>query len=86
MAKLTIKKGDTVQVIAGANKGHKGAVLDLDHTRLRVRVQGYGLQTKYDQQEGKIERERFIDYSNVKLVSAAEATAKKKTTKKAASK
>lgn len=81
--KLKIKKGDTVQVVAGADKGKKGSVLDLDRTKLKVRVQGVAEKTHYSDKDGLTKIEGFINYSNVKLVQAA-AQAKKKTSKKAA--
>ena len=84
--KLKIKKGSEVKVIAGADKGKTGSVLDVDAKRLKVRVQGVRVQTKLDKKENQlIKTEGFIDYSNVQLV-AAKKKAKKKTTKKAAKK
>ena len=85
--KLKIKKGDTVEVIAGADKGKKGAVLELDSKKLKVRVQGARIQTHFDKKEGVLKKEGLLDYSNVKLVEkAAAATKTKKTAKKSASK
>ena len=86
MKKLAVKKGDTVQVIAGADKGKKGTVLSLDKKRLKLKVQGVAVKTHYSEQEGMQQLEGFIDYSNVKFVSAAAAKKAKKKTKKAASK
>ncbi len=87
MIKLKIKKGDTVQVIAGSDKGKKGSVLELSKAQpFKVKVQGVRMQTHFDSKEGKHTKEGFIDYSNVKLVSAAAATKKKATKKKAAAK
>lgn len=80
--KLKIKKGATVEVIAGAEKGKKGTVLEINPNDLKIKVQGIRVQTKNDKKEGFIKREGFIDYSNVKLVETAPA--KKKTSKKAA--
>ncbi|MBX2988885.1 MAG: 50S ribosomal protein L24 [Bdellovibrionaceae bacterium] len=81
--KLKIKKGATVQVITGSDKGKKGEVLAIDHLNLRIKVQGVKVQTHFDKKEGQLKKEGFIDYSNVKLVSAAAEKAKK-TSKKAA--
>lgn len=76
--KLKIKKGDTVEVIAGSDKGKKGTVLSINTNRLKISVSGVRVQTHFDKKEGKFEREGFIDYSNVKLVSAKKAAAPKK--------
>ena len=82
--KLKIKKGDTVQVIAGSDKGKKGAVLAIDSKKLRIKVQGVRVRTHYDQKEGILHKEGFVDYSNVKLSEVAKA--KKPATKKTATK
>jgi len=84
--KLKIKKGDTVQVIAGQQKGAKGAVLAVNPTKLKVKVQGVRVQTNFDKKEGIIKAEGFIDYSNVKLVESAAKEAKKAGKAKAARK
>lgn len=85
MRKLSIKKGATVQVITGSDKGKKGEVLEVNANTLKVKVQGVKVQTHYDKKEGLLKKEGFIDYSNVKLVSAPDAkAAAKKPAKKAA--
>lgn len=81
--KLKIKKGATVQVITGSDKGKKGSVLAVDAKNMKVLVQGVKVQTHYDKKDGLLKKEGFIDYSNVKLVEAA---AKEKKTSKKASK
>ena len=74
--KLKIHKGDTVQVIAGADKGKKGSVLSIQkkEKKIRIKIQGVKMMTHFDQQEGRHEAEGFIDYSNVKLVEKKAAT------------
>ncbi|MFP5520519.1 MAG: KOW motif-containing protein [Bdellovibrionia bacterium] len=79
--KLKIKKGATVQVIAGSDKGKKGTVLAVDAVKMKVKVQGVKVQTHFDKKEGLLKQEGFIDYSNVKMLEAA-GTDKKKTAKK----
>ncbi len=85
--KLKIKKGATVKVITGSDKGKTGTVLDIltgDPSNLRIKVQGVRMQTKVDKKENQLIRtEGFMDYSNVALV---EKTAKKKPAKKAQAK
>lgn len=82
--KLKIRKGATVQVIAGAEKGKKGTVMEVDSRKLRIKIQGVKVMTHFDKKEGLQQREGFIDYSNVKLVEGPAPT--KKPAKKAASK
>ncbi|KYG62560.1 KOW motif domain-containing protein [Bdellovibrio bacteriovorus] len=79
--KLKIKKGATVQVITGSDKGKKGSVMAVDVKNMKIQVQGVKVQTHYDKKDGLLKKEGFIDYSNVKLVEAA--TKEKKTSKKA---
>lgn len=79
--KLNIKKGSTVQVIAGADKGKKGTVLAVNAKAMKIQIQGVKVQTHYDKKDGLLKKEGFIDYSNVKLIEAASGD-KKKTSKK----
>lgn len=71
--KLSLKRGDLVQVISGKDKGATGKILKLDREKLRVVVEGVNLVTKHvkpngTNQEGKIEKfEAPIHYSNVLL-------------------
>lgn len=81
--KLKIKKGDTVQVIAGAQKGTKGAVLSIDPTKLKIKVQGIRIQTNFDKKEGIVKGEGYFDYSNVKLVESSAKESKKAAKSKA---
>ncbi len=84
MIKLKIRKGDTVQVLAGADKGKKGEVIAIDPTALKIKVQGVRVQTHYDKKEGMLKKEGFVDYSNVKLISKGTGAKAPKTSKKAA--
>lgn len=83
--KLKIKKGATVEVIAGADKGKKGTVLEIDSRKMRIRVQGVKVMTHYSKEDGLKELEGFFSYSNVKLVEGP-AASEKKSGKKAAAK
>jgi large subunit ribosomal protein L24 len=84
--KLKIKKGDTVQVVSGSDKGKKGAVLAVEPQALKIKVQGVKVMTHFDKKEGKRTEEGFIPYSKVKLVEKAAAEKKKTAKKKPASK
>jgi len=82
--KLKIRKGDTVQVTAGADKGKKGKVLQVEPKRMKVKVEGVKVMTHFDKKDGQKKLEGFFDYSNVKLVEKTGGDAKKKTSKKKA--
>jgi len=72
--KLKIKKGDTVKVIAGNNKGNVGRVLTIDPSGMRVLVEGVNLRSKAvrpsqtNPNGGIVKQEAAIHYSNVQLV------------------
>lgn len=84
--KLRIKKGDTVQVIAGADKGRKGEVLEVVVKNLKIRVSGVAEKTHFDKKDGIKKAEGLIDYSNVKLVESKAKEVKKSKSKSAAKK
>ncbi len=87
--KLKIKKGDTVQVTTGSDKGKKGTVIEVKPLAMKIKIQGVKIQTHYDKKDGLLKKEGFIDYSNVKLIEVAAAKEKKaavKTTKKTSAK
>ena len=79
--KLKIKKGATVEVISGAEKGKRGSVLEIVKEKMMIRVQGVRMQTHYSAQDGMSKREGLLHYSNVKLIEGA--APKKKASKKA---
>lgn len=79
MAGLFVKKGDTVQVISGRDKGAKGKVIATDAQRGRVVVEGVNRITKHTtqtqsargaQQGGLLTTEAPIHVSNVQLVDS----------------
>jgi large subunit ribosomal protein L24 len=84
MIKLKIKKGEQVQIIAGADKGKKGTVLEVLPKEMKLKIQGVRMQTHFDKKDGLLQKEGFIDYSNVKALSAAKETKAKKTKSKSA--
>ncbi len=76
MAKLKIKKGDLVEVIAGKDRGRRGKVLRVDPGRRRVVVEGVNFIKRHTRpnpskniQGGIVEREAPIHVSNVMVVS-----------------
>ncbi len=69
-AKLKIKKGDNVVVIAGRDKGKSGSVLQVNPTEMRVVVQGVNVAKRHTkarpgQPGGVVEKELPIHVSNV---------------------
>ena len=71
---MHVKKGDTVIVIAGNDKGSTGAVVEVQRDRNRVIVEGVNIRTKHEKptqqnpQGDRVEREFPIHASNVMLL------------------
>jgi len=74
MKKLHIKKGDTVYVNAGNDKGKTGKVLSVDPSKDRVIVEGINMVSKHTKpnskqpQGGIIKQEAGIHVSNLNLI------------------
>ncbi len=70
-----IRKGDQVVVIAGRDNGKRGRVLEVLPAKSRVKVEGVAIQKKHQRANpqnnrggGIIDKEAFIDISNVQLI------------------
>ena len=79
MAKMKIKKGDTVRIITGKDKGKEGKVLVTDSVNGRVVVEGVSMVTKHQRnngmnQGGIVHKEAPIHVSNVMLVVGGKTT------------
>ncbi len=80
MAMFKIKKGDTVKVITGKDKGKEGKVIDIDRKNRRVLVEGVNMITKHmkpsaaNANGGIVQREAMIDISNVMYVHKGKPT------------
>lgn len=74
MSKTNIKKGDTVQVLAGNDRGKQGRVVKVDATKQRAIVEGVNMVTKHAKpsakhpQGGRIQMEAPIHISNLSLL------------------
>lgn len=72
MAKLKIRKGDHVVVVAGKDKGRKGEVIKVMPKQQRVLVQGVNMIRRHqrqtaEQEGGIINKEASLHISNVAL-------------------
>lgn len=78
MAKTKLKKGDNVRVIAGADKGKTGTILDVDRESNRARVTGVNVVKRHMKkgrsttapEGGILEKEAPVHLSNLMLVDA----------------
>jgi large subunit ribosomal protein L24 len=79
--KVHVRKGDTVQVIAGRDRGKVGEILSVNPKKSQVIVEGVNIRTKHvkPQQEGEsgqiVTQEAPIHSSNVMLYSEKEKVA-----------
>ena len=80
MSAVRIKKGDTVKVIAGKDKGKEGKVLAVNAKNSTVLVENVNVVTKHtkpsaaNQQGGIVTKEAPLHISNVMLLVDGKAT------------
>ena len=74
--KIKIKKGDTVRVITGSNKGAEGSVLSVSRETNKAIVEGVNVVKKHNKpnaqnpQGGITEKEAPIHISNLSLLTS----------------
>ncbi len=75
MVKLKIRRGDKVVVLAGRDKGKRGRVLEVAPAKGKIKIEGAGMIKRHQRANpqsnrggGIIEKEAFIDISNVQLI------------------
>ena len=75
--KLHIRKGDTVKILAGDDKGKQGKVLEVTREKRRALVEGINMMTKHTKpsagkpEGGILKVESFIHISNLMLIDPA---------------
>jgi large subunit ribosomal protein L24 len=81
--KIKIRKDDTVQVIAGKDKGKSGRVLQVDRDKGKVLVEGISMAKRHTRPNpakqikgGIAERESAIAVSNVMIVTSGNQTSR----------
>ena len=78
--KLKIKKGDTVRVITGSNKGTEGTVLSVSRETSKAIVEGVNMVKKHNKpnaqnpQGGIVKKEASMHISNLMLLEDGEVT------------
>ena len=71
--KIHIKKGDTVFILSGKDKGKTGEILEIDRKQNKVKVKSINMNKIHmkptkENKGGIISKESFIHISNLKLV------------------
>ena len=72
-----IKKGNQVEVICGKDKGKKGEVIEILRPSYRAKVKGINIIKKHtkttkEKKGGIVEKENFIDLSNLSAINSKE--------------
>jgi large subunit ribosomal protein L24 len=74
-----VRKGDQVIVMAGRDKGKRGRVLDVKPGEGKVKVEGVAVVKRHQRANpganrpgGILEREAYVDISNVQLIDPAD--------------
>jgi large subunit ribosomal protein L24 len=86
MQKFHVKRGDSVVVIAGSQKGKSGKILEVLAAKSRARVEGVAmikrhLKKSQEHPQGTIaEREGSVHISNLMLQSVFDSSKRKKAT------
>ena len=73
MIKIKIKKGNTVKILSGNDRGKSGEVIKLFPKNFSAIVKGMNLKKKHqkptkEKKGGIVSKENFIHLSNLKLV------------------
>ena len=74
MSKINIKKGDTVYVLSGEDRGKEGRVLEVQRSKYRAIVEGVNIVTKSTKpsakhpQGGLVKIEAPVHISNLALI------------------
>jgi large subunit ribosomal protein L24 len=84
MQKFHIKRGDTVIVISGSQKGKEGKVIEVLPAKQRARIEGIAMIKRHEKKSEKnpqgaiTEREGSVHISNLMLKSAFDASTRRK--------
>ena len=84
---MTIKKGLKVKILAGKDKKKEGEVIEIDRKNYRAKVKGINIVKKHikttkEKKGGIVDKENFINISNLALIDLKITNKKKIETKK----
>ena len=83
---MTVKKGIKVRILAGKNKKKEGEIIEIDRPNYRAKIKGINIIKKHvkttkEKKGGIIEKENFINISNLAVIESIKDTKKEKKTK-----
>ena len=78
---MTIKKGMKVKILAGKDKKKEGEVIEIDIKKNRAKVKGINIIKKHvkttkEKKGGIIEKENFINISNLFAINSSKTNKK----------
>ena len=81
-----IKKGEKVKILAGKDKNKDGEVIDIDRQNNRAKVKGINIVKKHikttkEKKGGIIEKENFLNMSNLAIIDTQKKVEKSGTKK-----
>ena len=80
---MIIKKGTTVKILAGKDKKKIGEVIEIDRSNNRAKVKGMNIIKKHikttkEKKGGIVEKENFINISNLMTIESSKINKKEK--------
>ncbi len=84
---MLIKKGNKVKILCGKDKNKEGEIIEIDRKNFRAKVKGLNIIKKHvkttkEKKGGIIEKENFLNMSNLSIIAEAKKESKKKEIKK----
>ena len=84
---MDIKIGNKVKIICGKDKNKEGEIIEIDRKNFRAKVKGLNLIKKHvkttkEKKGGIFEKENFLNFSNLSIISTGKKEIKKKEAKK----
>ena len=81
-----IKKGNKVKILTGKDRNKEGEVIELDRKNNRAKVKGVNIVKKHvkttkEKKGGIIDKENFVNISNLSVISAKKVEKKKEAKK-----
>ena len=79
---MTIKKGMSVKILAGKDKKKEGEIIEIDRKNYRAKVKGINIVKKHvkttkEKKGGIIEKENFVNISNLLIINSSKKDKKK---------
>ena len=76
-----IKKGNKVKILAGKDKNKDGEIIEIDRKNNRAKVKGINIVKKHvkttkEKKGGIVEKENFLNISNLTLIESSKKTKK----------